>query len=90
MTTYTVGFLKVCCVRKSYASAGNFDYLPVSTSIQRSHFTTTSSAAVVGCIDISVVDDDLKEREESFTVQVTNGSVVLGRVTVTIESSDGN
>ena len=68
----------------------NFDYLPVSTSIQRSQLTTTSSAAVVGCIDISVIDDDMKEREERFTVQVTNGSVVLGRVTVTIESSDGN
>ena len=66
----------------------NFDYLPVSTNIQRSQLTTTGSTAVVGCIDISVIDDDLKEREESFTVQVTNRSVVLGRVTVTIESSD--
>ena len=72
------------------SSPPNFDYLPVSTSIHRSQLTTTGSAAVVGCIDISVIDDDMKEREERFTVQVTNGSVVLGRVTVTIESSDSN
>ena len=48
-----------------------------------------SSAAVFGCIDIVIVDDDLKEREESFVVEVTNGSLVLAQITVNIESSDG-
>ena len=62
--------------------------MPVSTSIRRSQFTTSSSL-VVGCVDITIVDDDLKEKEESFVVEVTNGSIVLARVTVNIESSDG-
>ena len=61
----------------------------VSTSIRRSQFTMSSSAAVVGCIDIVIVDDDLKEREESFVVEVTNGSLVLAQITVNIESNDG-
>ena len=63
--------------------------MAVSTTIRRSQFTTSSSP-VVGCVDITIVDDDLKEREESFLVQVTNGSIILARVTVNIESSDGN
>ena len=62
--------------------------MPVSTSIRRSQFTTSSSP-VVGCVDVTIVDDDLKEKEESFVVQVTNGSIVLAQVTVNIESSDG-
>ena len=60
--------------------SGSFDYVPVNK-------TVSFSSDQLQCVSVSVVSDELSEGQESFTVNLISGGVVVSSALVIISSN---
>ena len=73
--------------------SGNQDYSTVSTSLTFLPGDTIGS--LPRCVEINILDDDIVENEEDFTISIFSGSVIQAinvtsiNVTIYEDSSDG-
>ena len=73
--------------------SGNHDYSSLSTSLTFLPGDTIDSP--LHCVEINILDDDIVENEEEFTITVSSGSVIQAinvtsiNVTIYEDTSDG-
>ena len=73
--------------------SGNQDYSTLSTSLTFLPGDTIGSPP--HCVEINILDDDIVENEEDFTISISSGSVIQAinvtiiNVTIYEDSSDG-
>ena len=73
--------------------SGNQDYSTINTSLTFVPGDTIGS--LPHCVEINILDDDIVENEEDFTISIFSGSVIQAinvtsiNVTIYEDSSDG-